>query len=91
MITPEEQPENFKNFLLINNIYNSYKNHLMNQHGITFEALVMGRKKFYDLINSSLVWDDCNEGHDFWYKLSETWNAACNKGIKFTPRCKSIW
>jgi hypothetical protein len=83
--------ENFKNFLLDNNAYTKYCEHLHDQHNDTFENVLEYRKRnLHDVINSSLAWDQTGE-RQLWADLSDKWNRAFNEGKQFNHRCKSIW
>jgi len=83
--------ENFKNFLMLNNAYDKYCANLTAQHGISFEAAMVGRASLHGVIDRTLSWDSTIEKHTFWYSLNSEWNAAINVGKQFHNRCKSIW
>lgn len=87
-MTPEE---NFKNFLLLKDIYAKYCNNLTEQHDVSFETAMIGRGSLHGVIDATLSWASTPEGHDFWGAMSKEWNAAIEEGKQFDNRCKSIW
>lgn len=82
--------ENFKNFLMTNGHYDKFCNNLANQKNLSFEQ-VCDRRSLREVVDAGLTWHDCPEGSEFWSNLSMQWQDACDNGIQFTNRCRSIW
>jgi len=82
--------ENFKNFLKENKAYTAFCVNLGNQKSMSFEEL--GSVGDYrSIIDNSLTWAHTEECSDYWYDIDQKWRKACDDGIKFNNRCKSIW
>lgn len=89
------QRENFKNFLILHDCYDSYCNNLDNQRNSTFDAIIdpyiILRPNLLGIIDSTLVWDNTDQGSNFWSDINSKWNDAVRSNKKFTIGYKSIW